>query len=122
MRSHPSRVRGLKYPWRRRSLFLRWSHPSRVRGLKSRHESVWRAPEGVAPFTGAWIEITNVTDYDSLTIVAPCTGAWIEIEKMKKALGVDTGSHPSRVRGLKFWLDEPRGSERRRRTLHGCVD
>ena len=33
-KSHPSRVRGLKYIELRPHAFLLWSHPSRVRGLK----------------------------------------------------------------------------------------
>ena len=33
----------------------------------------------VAPFTGAWIEMTIPVDGANLTLVAPFTGAWIEI-------------------------------------------
>ena len=33
----------------------------------------------VAPFTGAWIEIFNYTDNTTDYTVAPFTGAWIEI-------------------------------------------
>jgi len=33
----------------------------------------------VAPFTGAWIEMTARTSTGAATGVAPFTGAWIEI-------------------------------------------
>ncbi len=52
----------------------------------------------VAPFTGAWIEITWLARM-TLIIVAPFTGAWIEI--------------------MIRWLT---GLLVTRRTLHGCVD
>ena len=77
--SHPSRVRGLKYAQRIREDLLVRSHPSRVRGLKLRlgHRRYDRGH--VAPFTGAWIEITSVTRPPVAPYVAPFTGAWIEI-------------------------------------------
>ena len=34
---------------------------------------------GVAPFTGAWIEILKMATILRVRIVAPFTGAWIEI-------------------------------------------
>ena len=37
------------------------SHPSRVRGLKYRGIVAVDEDDGVAPFTGAWIEILNVS-------------------------------------------------------------
>ena len=33
----------------------------------------------VAPFTGAWIEISDKSSTDNASKVAPFTGAWIEI-------------------------------------------
>ena len=77
--SHPSRVRGLKCLLR---LFLKYyqqSHPSRVRGLK-----YWEDSEGfnilqVAPFAGAWNEISQKYDITITDKVAPFAGAWIEI-------------------------------------------
>ena len=33
----------------------------------------------VAPFTGAWIEITSYVNNWEVQTVAPFTGAWIEI-------------------------------------------
>ena len=54
----------------------------------------------VAPFTGAWIEISFTGNGDEVqALVAPFTGAWIEIEVPIK-----------------------KGENRRCRTLHGCVD
>ena len=54
----------------------------------------------VAPFAGAWIEITQWwRNYDD-RIVAPFAGAWIEIQKSSNSR-LENMSHPSRVRGLK---------------------
>ena len=36
----------------------------------------------VAPFAGAWIEISERKRYRILTTVAPFAGAWIEMERM----------------------------------------
>ena len=54
----------------------------------------------VAPFTGAWIEMTNVI----VPVVSVIT------------------SHPSRVRGLKSRKKPVIFSHQQSRTLHGCVD
>ena len=98
------------------------SHPSRVRGLKSYviagsstgyyvapftgawieisiHRLIRAFSASVAPFTGAWIEIFLKIINFSVDNVAPFTGAWIEI----KVLAADEYRNP-------------------RRTLHGCVD
>ena len=80
----------------------------------------------VAPFTGAWIEISSTLKLSahhakshpsrvrglkslvrlgeevSRDKVAPFTGAWIEIPSVTKAFVSNQPSHPSRVRGLKF--------------------
>ena len=78
----------------------------------------------VAPFTGAWIEISQAPSGKSnkkwshpsrvrglkyrhrvhqppLLLVAPFTGAWIEMKKQMHPSGCSCRSHPSRVRGLK---------------------
>ncbi len=78
-RSHPSRVRGLKSLYRGDSNGSAKSHPSRVRGLKSVDCIAKYWQDTVAPFTGAWIEITAL---------------WLR-RRYRSA------SHPSRVRGLK---------------------
>ena len=59
----------------------------------------------VAPFTGAWIEIeTSLNQVKMMTEVAPFTGAWIEILSFNKHFIDGIKSHPSRVRGLKYYI------------------
>ena len=55
----------------------------------------------VAPFTGAWIEISNRSLASLRATVAPFTGAWIEILPQARSRPV-MSSLPSRERGLKF--------------------
>ena len=55
----------------------------------------------VAPFTGAWIEITRHPNRWQGGRVAPFTGAWIEMEKYLIVRCLKS-SLPSRERGLKF--------------------
>ena len=58
------------------------SHPSRVRGLKLDYLFRRCSVLGVAPFTGAWIEIYGpILRASFISLVAPFTGAWIEIWK-----------------------------------------
>ena len=57
----------------------------------------------VAPLAGAWIEISSIASPTINVNVAPLAGAWIEIISG----GSDSDimmSHPSRVRGLKYYL------------------
>ena len=56
------------------------------------------------------------------TKVAPFTGAWIEISVLIIAWFNGGGSHPSRVRGLKYRQADVTDATIYRRTLHGCVD
>ncbi len=37
----------------------------------------------VAPYTGAWIEITSIPTDLATGPVAPYTGAWIEIDRLR---------------------------------------
>ena len=99
--SHPSRVRGLKLKELMSYEFFIVSHPSRVRGLKSVTATGSINPGAVAPFTGAWIEMTSSEDDAYGGDVAPFTGAWIEIQKTGFDIDTVNVSHPSRVRGLK---------------------
>ena len=56
------------------------SHPSRVRGLKYAEMGGLTLWPAVAPFTGAWIEIyCDNSKFEGDVYVAPFTGAWIEI-------------------------------------------
>ena len=54
--------------------------------------------------------------------VAPFTGAWIEISKLPTAKKFKRWSHPSRVRGLKYVKRHCLYATVPGRTLHGCVD
>ena len=57
----------------------------------------------VAPFAGAWIEISVLTFIVRLFIpVAPFAGAWIEIIQWVEADPRASLSLPSRERGLKY--------------------
>ena len=86
----------------------RLSHPSRVRGLKSFFRAGCTAQQWVAPFTGAWIEMLKAgTGIQTRWKVAPFTGAWIEIWPALLFPEAGKGSHPSRVRGLKFVGSSP---------------
>ena len=58
---------------------LQLSLPSRERGLKSRPSDLEEHFNKVAPFAGAWIEITNESPGKRGNNVAPFAGAWIEI-------------------------------------------
>ena len=60
-KSHPSRVRGLKYEGVRGVCEDGGSHPSRVRGLKFILISFAGHLCPVAPLAGAWIEIKVIT-------------------------------------------------------------
>ena len=143
--SHPSRVRGLKFvseavdglsayvaPFTGAWIEINFaaqdffpaaaSHPSRVRGLKSLDVTGTTDTNVVAPFTGAWIEILKERLPVGITLVAPFTGAWIEISAYTGYGSDVSGSHPSRVRGLKLAGLLMLLKLRLSRTLHGCVD
>jgi len=97
------------------------SHPSRVRGLKSGYLVISRANKAVAPFTGAWIEISIQIHLYSPSYVAPFTGAWIEID-------LDFGGRqscpvaPFTGAWIEIYYNWSWTGIRIRRTLHGCVD
>ena len=55
------------------------SHPSRVRGLKYHQQAIPALSTSVAPFAGAWIEIILYYGLKRRATVAPFAGAWIEI-------------------------------------------
>ena len=67
--SHPSRVRGLKSEGTEVDPITMKSHPSRVRGLKFAVAGHQHRPHSVAPFTGAWIEITRTP---TVTVTLEC--------------------------------------------------
>ena len=75
----------------------------------------------VAPFAGAWIEITMIGGRKMENNVAPFAGAWIEIIDFPRNHSGLASSLPSRERGLKsapFLMFTPCG----RRSLRGSVD
>ena len=76
------------------------SHLSQVRGLKYKIHSASLAGSGVAPFTGAWIEISLQPSHSS---------------RLSK-------SHLSQVRGLKCGRPAQEQETKGRRTFHRCVD
>jgi len=61
---------------------------------------MYAVENGVAPFTGAWIETRGKPGKTSTPPVAPFTGAWIETNS-KRTNGPILMSRPSRARGLK---------------------
>ena len=143
-KSHPTRVRGLKFriesgPETSSAV----SHPTRVRGLKSLLVRLSVSLMAVAPHPGAWIEMSCTRRGPRCAAVAPHPGAWIEMI-MPFATSTTVPSHPTRVRGLKFvheqhvgrsvqvaphpgaWIEIGRRKRwshtRHRRTPPGCVD
>ena len=80
--SLPSRERGLKWLHDDIEFASQVSLPSRERGLKFRIRAAGTIPPGVAPFTGAWIEISGQSAPHPVSEVAPFTGAWIEISRI----------------------------------------
>ena len=79
LRSLPSRERGLKFPSYRVQKYPGRSLPSRERGLKYRNADTYDRVGGVAPFAGAWIEISVIIFSSCSPSVAPFAGAWIEM-------------------------------------------
>ena len=55
------------------------SLPSWERGLKLAEGMQDGMVKGVAPFVGAWIEISDLSPHPPKCGVAPFVGAWIEI-------------------------------------------
>ena len=59
--------------------FLLQSHPTWVRGLKFLQNTTIQQLPKVAPYLGAWIEISICLRHVQPDKVAPYLGAWIEI-------------------------------------------
>ena len=55
----------------------------------------------VAPLAGAWIEISQLSQFMDQNNVAPLAGAWIEIYRTEESPHHQETSLPSRERGLK---------------------
>ena len=71
---------------------------------------------------GAWIEIPAAMLSKSKVIVAPFMGAWIEISVSCRYCCYVFMSHPLWVRGLKFLKMIGKLHSVFCRTLYGCVD
>ena len=76
----------------------------------------------VAPFAGAWIEISVSTDIPVSCAVAPFAGAWIEIKDIDIVLSSIGVSLPSRERGLKCGMMAGGQAQQNSRSLRGSVD
>ena len=66
--------------WIIRSRLLSRSLPSWERGLKSFFNNPSSNIASVAPFVGAWIEISYCPLFHTIGVVAPFVGAWIEMQ------------------------------------------
>ena len=73
-------MRGLKFLTVDTTVDQLKSHLTRVRGLKYSLDISHPDTANVAPYTGAWIEILSKPSSSLLFLVAPYTGAWIEID------------------------------------------
>ena len=98
--SLPTRERGLKFCHYRHHTVSDPSLPTRERGLKCfvHNDSVWVMV--VAPYAGAWIEITARAFYEDGTMSLPTRERGL---KSDNGFGytAPTGSLPTRERGLK---------------------
>jgi len=92
-----------------------------VRGLKSFLSFERPAPELVAPFTGAWIEILFVRGKFLFRYVAPFTGAWIEIKRYLDG-SITSMVAPFTGAWIEIMMETILTLNLIRRTLHGCVD
>ena len=94
-----------------------------MRGLKYGSRPVHASRYDVAPFTGAWIEISDDASICRIAIaVAPFTGAWIEIHIVCFYSGKAPRVAPftgAWIEIVGHWYHTTAGP---RRTLHGCVD
>ena len=119
--SLPSRERGLKWLHDDIEFASQVSLPSRERGLKFRIRAAGTIPPGVAPFTGAWIEISGQSAPHPVSEVAPFTGAWIEIHSESFY-----GSWPHVAPFTGAWIEISRIIAidicPQSRSLHGSVD
>ena len=98
--SLPSRERGLKFSYPICNTYTRTVAPFAGAWIEISYYLILLSYITVAPFAGAWIEIQTRELYDWKAIVAPFAGAWIEIPAVTCTSDAST-SLPSRERGLK---------------------
>ena len=79
------------------------SHPTRVRGLKLSNRRKGASKTSVAPYAGAWIEISADNVAATVLVSHPTRVRGLKL-KIDVADGVLDRSHPTRVRGLKCLL------------------
>ena len=101
LRSHPTRVRGLKRFRRAKAAFSPLSHPTRVRGLKPRRTAKAASVSLSHPTRVRGLKPVHELRERGLRGVAPHAGAWIETETVGQGVLPCLLSHPTRVRGLK---------------------
>ena len=99
--SLPSRERGLKYLLALYARHRRVSLPSRERGLKFFPPALAGARRGSLPSRERGLKFFCGMNTAPAEHVAPFAGAWIEISLLDKA-PLANASLPSRERGLKF--------------------
>ena len=75
----------------------------------------------VAPFAGAWIEITLTASASKRLLVAPFAGAWIEIDVVVPGVLVRIVA-PFAGAWIEICYPIKLACFRHRRTLRGCVD
>ena len=75
----------------------------------------------VAPYTGAWIEITVGWEDGMNATVAPYTGAWIEMQVQKRYWQC-YGVAPYTGAWIEILIVASKTVLSTCRTLHGCVD
>ena len=98
--SLPSRERGLKCPTVENSMETDVVAPFAGAWIEISGYWIGNTSIGVAPFAGAWIEISVKAVNDYIESVAPFAGAWIEINLKHRKNRMER-SLPSRERGLK---------------------
>ena len=97
------------------------SHPTWVRGLKLQSRLMFLLWVCVAPYMGAWIEISTMHHCSHERHVAPYMGAWIEIE-LGKGENWTIVVAPYMGAWIEILLVRALCRSNFRRTLHGCVD
>ena len=121
MRSHPARVRGLKFTPTFPILLCYSSHPARVRGLKFMDENGLELYRQVAPCTGAWIEISGLLP-TSITLMRRTLHGCVDWNRC--ILFRYTYQNRRTLHGCVDWNQwlKLNHQYQYRRTLHGCVD
>ena len=119
--SHPLRVRELKQGTGESILISQGSHPLRVRELKQGYQNQNEIYDWFAPFTGAWIETSKISNSLDVFNSHP-----LRVRELKHQKWVNENnprdSHPLRVRELKHGIYHKSFCYAHFRTLYGCVN